>query len=150
MSSRILDQACAMRFSRDGGSSPAWARDGRELFYLAPGPDGHGQVTRMAAPVTTATGFSSGTLFLKATSNGVQNLVVKTSNGAGNEEILLKSSERMVLYDWSRDGRFLLYGVMSQGNDDLWFLSLSDSKKTRYLKRDGLLQFSATDRKSVV
>ena len=45
--------------SRDGGSSLAWARDGRELFYLAPGPDG--QVTMMAAPVTTTPGFSSGT-----------------------------------------------------------------------------------------
>jgi hypothetical protein len=45
--------------SRDGGSSPAWARDGRELFYLAPGPDG--QITMMSLPVTTAQGFSTGT-----------------------------------------------------------------------------------------
>ena len=45
--------------SRDGGTSPAWARDGRELFYLAPGPDG--QVTMMTVPVTTTLGFSIST-----------------------------------------------------------------------------------------
>jgi Tol biopolymer transport system component len=45
--------------SRDGGSSPAWARDGRELFYLLPGADG--QVTMMTAPVMTTRGLSTGT-----------------------------------------------------------------------------------------
>jgi eukaryotic-like serine/threonine-protein kinase len=45
--------------SRDGGSSPAWARDGRELFYLAGSPDG--RVTMMTAPVTTTSAFSTGT-----------------------------------------------------------------------------------------
>jgi hypothetical protein len=44
--------------SRDGGSSPAWARDGRELFYLAPNPDG--QVAMMTVPVMTTPGFSIG------------------------------------------------------------------------------------------
>jgi Tol biopolymer transport system component len=41
--------------SRDGGTSPAWARDGRELSYLAPGPNG--QVTMTTAPVATTPGF---------------------------------------------------------------------------------------------
>ena len=45
--------------SRDGGRSPAWSRDGRELFYRVGGPDG--QVTMMTAPVTTAPQFSTGT-----------------------------------------------------------------------------------------
>ena len=40
-------------------ASPAWARDGRELFYLAPGPDG--QVTMMTVPVLTTSGFSVST-----------------------------------------------------------------------------------------
>jgi dipeptidyl aminopeptidase/acylaminoacyl peptidase len=45
--------------SRDGGSTPVWARDGRELFYLEPGPDG--QVTMMTVSLTTTPGFSTGT-----------------------------------------------------------------------------------------
>jgi serine/threonine-protein kinase len=45
--------------SRDGGSTPVWARDGRELFYLASGPNG--QVTMMTAPITTTSTFSTGT-----------------------------------------------------------------------------------------
>jgi Tol biopolymer transport system component len=45
--------------SRDGGSAPVWARDGRELFYLARTPDQ--QVTLMTVPVTTTPGFSTGT-----------------------------------------------------------------------------------------
>jgi len=45
--------------SRDGGSSPAWAGDGRDLFYLAFEPDG--QVTLMTAPVTTTPELSLGT-----------------------------------------------------------------------------------------
>ena len=45
--------------SRGGGNSPAWARDGHELFYLEPNPDE--KVTMMAVPVTTTPSFSTGT-----------------------------------------------------------------------------------------
>jgi serine/threonine-protein kinase len=44
--------------SRNGGSSPAWAHGGRELFYLA--PDADEQVAMMAVPVTTTPTFSAG------------------------------------------------------------------------------------------
>jgi eukaryotic-like serine/threonine-protein kinase len=76
--------------SRDGGTNPAWASNGRELFYLVPGlgnsqydrvigsgglnrldgqgttsPDrsteGFGQVIMMTVPVTTTPNFSTGT-----------------------------------------------------------------------------------------
>jgi Tol biopolymer transport system component len=75
--------------------------------------------------------------------DGVSNVIQKDSSGAGNEEVMFKSSERITwLYDWSRDG-FLLYGVSAGENspykDSLWFLSLSDRKATLYLKRDALL-----------
>ena len=45
--------------SRDGGTSPAWARDGRELFYQAPGADR--QVAMMSTAVTTTPEFATGT-----------------------------------------------------------------------------------------
>lgn len=45
--------------SRDGGTSPAWARDGRELFYQAPGADR--QVAMMSTAVTATPEFATGT-----------------------------------------------------------------------------------------
>ena len=44
--------------SRDGGSSPSWARDGHELFYLVPEADG--EATMMTATVATKQGLSIG------------------------------------------------------------------------------------------
>jgi Tol biopolymer transport system component len=64
-------------------------------------------------------------------------VVQKDSSGAGNEEIIFKSSERLFLYDWSRNG-LLLYGA-GFPKDSLWYLSFSDRKSTRYLKRDSQL-----------
>ena len=44
--------------SIDGGVQPAWARNGRELFYLAPGP---GPTTRMmVVDVTLGPPFTAG------------------------------------------------------------------------------------------
>jgi hypothetical protein len=59
-------------------------------------------------------------------------------SGAGNDQVLFKSSEQVLAYDWSGDGRFLLYSLMT-GKDSLWAFSLSDRKSLPYLKRDALL-----------
>jgi len=79
-------------------------------------------------------------------------LYQKNSNGAGNEELLFKSSDAKYAQDWSRDGRFLLYsgrlggGIGGFGGDndlDLWVLPLTpgntpgnpaDRKPEPYLK----------------
>jgi serine/threonine-protein kinase len=45
--------------SRDGGSSPAWSRDGHELFYMGEGSDKN--VAMMDAPIVTSPSFSIGT-----------------------------------------------------------------------------------------
>jgi len=72
--------------------------------------------------------------------DSVTSLIQKDSNGAGNEEVLFKSSEDIHPYDWSPDGRFLLYSVWTHDRkDSLWVLSLSDRKSTLYLKRDAIL-----------
>ena len=42
------------RISPDGGNSPRWRRDGKELFYVQ-------QITLMAVPVTATPAFSTGT-----------------------------------------------------------------------------------------
>ena len=45
--------------SRDGGHSPAWSRDGRELFYVQNADDGLAEI--MAVPVTTTSSVTTGT-----------------------------------------------------------------------------------------
>jgi Tol biopolymer transport system component len=57
--------------------------------------------------------------------DGYMNLYQKVSSGAGNEEVLLKSNEAKFAYDWSQDGRFLLYRVVVGQKSDLWVLPLT-------------------------
>jgi hypothetical protein len=57
--------------------------------------------------------------------DGPMNLYQKVSSGAGNEEALLKSNENKFAYDWSQDGRFLLYAVNAGQKYDLWVLPLT-------------------------
>jgi serine/threonine protein kinase len=69
--------------------------------------------------------------------DGPSNLYQKVSNGAGNEEALLKSNEAKFSYDWSQDGRFLLYAVAGQ-KFGIWALPLTgdDHKPMPYLQTD--------------
>jgi eukaryotic-like serine/threonine-protein kinase len=63
------------------------------------------------------------------------NLYQKLASGAGDEELLFKSTEDKSSQDWSRDGRFLLYSVAVSGargggdfratSQDLWVLPLT-------------------------
>ncbi|HKE20778.1 MAG TPA: protein kinase, partial [Bryobacteraceae bacterium] len=66
----------------------------------------------------------------------------KTSNGVGNEEVLLKSDALLYPYDWSPDGRFLVYGIPSGSHYDLWYLPVTgdDRQPKAYLQS----QFSQT------
>ena len=69
---------------------------------------------------------------------GQRDLYVKPSNGAGSEQLLLESKQDKFVSDWSRDGRFLLYG----SNDppmsyDIWILPMEgDHKPFAFLKTD--------------
>ena len=84
--------------------------------------------------------------------DGPNNLYQKPSSGAGNEEALLKSGEDKSPYDWSPDGRFLLYATRSQGTGlDLWVLPLAgdNRKPSLYLKtefNEGQARFSPDGR----
>jgi len=69
-------------------------------------------------------------IVFSSTRLGRSDLFWKSSNGAGNEELLLKSENSKYVTDWSADGRFILY---HEGNPktqmDLWALPLFDDKK---------------------
>jgi len=58
--------------------------------------------------------------------DGVRNLYIKSSNGAANEDSLLKSSVEKTPTDWSRDGRWLLFTVRDPKNStDIWVLPMT-------------------------
>jgi Tol biopolymer transport system component len=66
------------------------------------------------------------------------NLYQKDSSGAGKDELLFKSNEGKFPYDWSQDGRFLLYVNTTGLRGNLWILPLTgdDRKPVRYLQTD--------------
>ncbi|HEY3202155.1 MAG TPA: hypothetical protein VGL03_00715, partial [Thermoanaerobaculia bacterium] len=62
--------------------------------------------------------------------DGVGDIYRKSSTGAGSDELLLKSEYWKNPQDWSRDGRYLLYGTrLPKTGIDLWILPLFGDKK---------------------
>ena len=57
-------------------------------------------------------------------------LFIKSSSGAGSEQILLEPSDPRIAFSWSTDGRFLLYGENnSKTLADLWALPMQGERK---------------------
>ncbi len=69
---------------------------------------------------------------------GPRQLYVKNANGAGKEEVLLKSDANKIPMDWSPDGRFVLYVVNDpKSKIDLWLLPLfGDQKPVPFLQTE--------------
>lgn len=62
--------------------------------------------------------------------DGSPNLYQKVSSSAGNDEPLVKSPIVKISFDWARDGRNIIYGVVDAKNSwDLWTLPLDDPSK---------------------
>jgi hypothetical protein len=60
---------------------------------------------------------------------GTRDIYQKASSGAGDEEILLSSSDRKSVEDWSPDGHWILYNRRSETNQGVWMLPLSGDRK---------------------
>ena len=61
---------------------------------------------------------------------GLYDLYQKPVTGGGVEEALLESSENKNIYDWSPDGRFILYSSQNPKTArDLWALPLQGDRK---------------------
>jgi Tol biopolymer transport system component len=82
-------RGAAVRYpiSTNGGTSPAWAPSGREVFYITPAPEG--RIRMMAADVTLSPAFTT----------GIPRELFEGRYAVG-------SPHRH--YDVSRDGRFLM------------------------------------------
>ena len=81
-------------------------------------------------------------------------LFVKDTDGAGREDMLIKSEQVMTPTDWSRDGRFLLYHANDpQTRMDIWALPVSGDRQPIPILRtafdEGGARFSS-DMRSIV
>jgi dipeptidyl aminopeptidase/acylaminoacyl peptidase len=111
------------RFDLQGGSADIWlidlARNTTSRFTFDPADEN--------SPIWSPDGSR---IVFSSNREGVSNLYQKLSSGAGNDEALLKSAEPKTPYDWSPDGRFILYGVLSpKTSGDLWLLPLFGDQK---------------------
>ncbi len=71
--------------------------------------------------------------------DGEYDIYRKPANTPGGDTVLLKNRQNKFLMDWSRDGRFLLYGEAdpATGKEGLWVLPLEGDKKPQpYLAPD--------------
>ncbi len=65
-----------------------------------------------------------------STREGTTNLFQKAANGAGQDEVLLRSAYHKYLTDWSADGRFILYRELNpQTNWDLWAMPMQGERR---------------------
>ena len=62
--------------------------------------------------------------------SGTMDLYQRSASGTGTEEVLLKSELAKTPYDWSKDGRYLLYQVTDpKTQSDLWVLPMQGDEK---------------------
>jgi hypothetical protein len=90
-------------------------------------------------------------IVFNARRKGPLDLYVKASNGVGPEEELLADALDKIPFDWSVDGRFVLFGaITAKAGADLWVLPLDgDRKALPFLQTpswDGPARFSPNGR----
>jgi len=111
------------RLDPQAGSADIWlidlARNTPSRFTFDPANE--------SAPVWSPDGSR---IVFASNRDGVANMYQRLSNGTGNDEALLKSTDPTGPHDWSPDGRFILFGVLSpKTNVDLWLLPLFGDQK---------------------
>jgi eukaryotic-like serine/threonine-protein kinase len=80
--------------------------------------------------------YPDGSRVVFSTLHGPPQLYQKVTNGAGDEELLLRSDSAKIPTGFSPDGRFLVYAVLDPGTEfDLWVLPLfGDRRPFPYLR----------------
>src|SRR5262249_25196985 len=70
--------------------------------------------------------------------DGLTRMYHRLSNGTGTDEVLVKLTEPTWPHDWSPDGKFFLFGVLShKTNVDLWLLPLfGDQRPTPFIQTE--------------
>ncbi|HUA59169.1 MAG TPA: hypothetical protein VML19_10470, partial [Verrucomicrobiae bacterium] len=112
-------RAVVAKTGKDQKNAELWMVDqnGRSVQFTG-GPEHKG------SPVWSPDG-SRIAYFSNASGN--YDIVVSPSNNGSRVEPLLQSAQAKYPTDWSRDGRFLLFGVLSEATrSDVWAMSMAD------------------------
>ena len=120
-------------------ASDAPGDKGYEIFVFDPARDA-------AVPLTNGTNTGNfpvwspdgARIAFGSNRDGIYNIYVKSSSGSSQDEVLLKTPQNKFVMDWSRDGRYLLYGENPpelKNIEDLWILPMTgDHKPLPYLQ----------------
>ncbi len=106
----------ASRLDNQSGATDLWLIDQQRetRFTFDPAND--------SSPVWSPDGVQ---VAFNSSRSGVFDIYTKSASGAGNEEVILKSTNAKGSTDWSPDGRFILYTELDpKTNADLWILPL--------------------------
>jgi serine/threonine protein kinase len=63
-----------------------------------------------------------------AASTSTADIAVRKTNGLGQEDVIVGSSNSEFVEDWSADGKFLIYGTWAPTPTDFWAVGLADRK----------------------
>jgi len=120
---RISPDGTRLAFSRDEPD------DRSDIFVLNLGRASETRVTSGPAnndyPVWSPDGTQ--VAFVSNRDNAM-NLYVRAADGSGNDQLLLKDGDRKIPQDWSPDGKFLLFAVVTPKGEDLRTLALAGSR----------------------
>jgi eukaryotic-like serine/threonine-protein kinase len=123
---------------------PKLSADGRRVAIELADPNGNGDayVLDLARGAKTRVTFDPGNdrypiwspdgnhIVWLSTRGGERAFYRKLASGGGQEELLLKSDVNFMPYDWSADGRFILYmRYPPQTRGDIWVLPLRGDRQ---------------------
>jgi dipeptidyl aminopeptidase/acylaminoacyl peptidase len=133
---RISPDAKRLAFSRED-------QDGRsDIFVLNLARTSETRLTSGPANNENPVWSPDGTqIAFTSDREGTSNLYLRAADGSGSDQLLLKNGDRKFPFDWSPDGKFLLFGVQTPQGTDLWTLALTGSsgefKAAPYLQKSG-------------
>jgi len=122
---------------------PKISPDGRRAVVAKLGPDGANADLWLLDAAGNATQFTStpihegspvwspdgSKIAYFSNPEGVYDIYVRAASGEGKAELFYKSALPKYPTDWSRDGRYILFGVVSPGTKlDVWAMTTADRK----------------------